>query len=188
MYRGQTLFSQVMQFLPWKTFSRIVDRYDGDRRVHSLSCTQQFRAMAFAQLTGRRGLRDVTACLGAVPAKLYHAGFDSPVHISTLARANERRDWRIHADLAQRLIVRARTLYVGEDLGLELDSTVYALDSSTVDLCLAVFPWATFRATKAAVKLHTLLDLRGSIPSFIQYGNPMIMGTCPRDLLRIKGL
>lgn len=167
MYRGQTLFAQVMQYLPWKAFSRIVARSGGDRRVRNLNCAQQFRAMAFAQLTGRKSLRALTAFLGAVPTKLYHTGFTAPIHVSTLARANERRAWQMHADLAQRLIARARALYADEDLGLELDATVYALDSSTVDLCLSVFPWATFRATKAAVKLHTLLDLRGSIPPFV---------------------
>ena len=139
--------------------THIVARYDGDRRVRSLNCAQQFRAMADAQLTKRRCLRSLAACLGAVPTDLYHAGFTSRIHVSTLARANRSRSWRIHGDLAQRLIARARALYASEDLGLELDETVYALDSSTVDLCLSVFSWATFRATKAAVKLHTLLDL-----------------------------
>lgn len=183
MYRGQTLFAQVMHYLPWKAFSRIVARYDGDRRVRNLNCAQQFRAMAFAQLTGRKSLRALTACLGAVPTKLYHAGFTAPIHVSTLARANERRAWQMHADLAQRLIARARALYADEDLGVELDATVYALDSSTVDLCLSVFPWATFRATKAAVKLHTLLDLRGSIPSFVYVSDGKLHDVNVLDLL-----
>ena len=183
MYRGQTLFSQVMQYLPWKTFSRIVARYDGDRRVRSLNCAQQFRAMAFAQLPGRKSLRVLTACLGAVPTKLYHAGFSAPVRVSTLARANERRPWRMHADLAHRLIARARALYADEDLGFEMDTTVYALDSSTVDLCLSVFPWATFPTTKAAVKLHTLPDLRGTIPSFMHVSDGKLHDINVLDLL-----
>lgn len=183
MYRGQTLFSQVMQHVPWMAFSRIVARYDGDRRVRRLNCAQQFRAMAFAQLTGRRSLRALAACLGAVPAKLYHAGFTTPIRVATLARANQRRPWQIPADLAQRLIARARTLHADEDLGLELDDTVYALDSSTVDLCLSVFPWANFRATKAAIKLHTLLDLRGSIPSFIHVSDGKLHDVNVLDLL-----
>ena len=167
MYRGQTLFAQLMNFLPWTTFARIVQRYDGDRRVRKFPCSQQFRALAFGQITGRESLRGIAACLAAQPAKLYHCGFRGPVHVTTLSRANQRRDWRIHADFAQRLIARARTLYADTPLDAGLADTVYALDSSTIDLCLSVFPWASFRATKAAVKLHTLLDLRGSIPSFL---------------------
>ena len=156
-----------MNFLPWTTFARIVQRYDGDRRVRKFPCSQQFRALAFGQITGRESLRGIAACLAAQPAKLYHCGFRGPVHVTTLSRANQRRDWRIHADFAQRLIARARTLYADTPLDAGLADTVYALDSSTIDLCLSVFPWASFRATKAAVKLHTLLDLRGSIPSFL---------------------
>ena len=167
MYTGKTLFAQVMSFLPWTTFARIADRYSGDRRVRNLPCTEHFRALAFAQLTLRESLRDIETCLAAHPAKLYHSGFSAPVRRATLARANERRDWRIQADFAQRLIARARRLYAGEALAVELADTVYALDSTTIDLCLSVFPWANFRTTKAAVKLHTLLDLRGSIPSFM---------------------
>lgn len=167
MYRGKTLFAQLMSFLPWTTFARIVQRYGGNRRVRSFPCTEQFRALAFGQITGRESLRGITACLAAQPAKLYHCGFRRPVHMTTLSRANQRRDWRIHADFAQRLIARARTLYADTPLDLGLADTVYALDSSTIDLCLSVFPWASFRATKAAVKLHTLLDLRGSIPAFL---------------------
>jgi Domain of unknown function (DUF4372) len=164
---GKTLFAQLMDFLPWSTFTRIVSRYGGDWRVRTLSCAEQYRAMAFAQLTYRESLRDIETCLSAQAAKLYAMGFGDPVRRSTLADANEARDWRIYAELAQRLIVQARRLYTNEDLGFDLANTVYALDSTTIDLCLAVFPWAHFRTTKAAVKMHTLLDLRGNIPSFI---------------------
>ena len=149
-----------MDFLPWTTFTRIVDRYGGDHRVRTLSCAEQYRSMAFAQLTYRESLRDIETCLSVHASKLYHMGFRQPVRRSTLADANERRDWRIHAALAQRLITQARTLYVDEELGLDLTNTVYALDSTTIALCLSVFPWAHFRTTKAAVKMHTLLDLR----------------------------
>ena len=183
MYRGQTVFSQLMQCVPWRAFSRIVARYSGDRGVRHLNCAQQFRAMAFAQLTRRRSLRDLVACLDAVPAKLYHAGFTSPISFSTLARANERRSGHIDKDLAQHLIARARPLYANEDLGLNLDDTVYALDSSTVDLCLSVFGWAPFRATKAAVKLHTLLDLRGSLRSFIHVSDGKLQNVKALDLI-----
>ena len=167
MYRGKTLFAQLMSFLPWSTFARIVQRYGGNRRVRKFPCTEQFRALAFGQITGRRSLRGIVACLAARPAKLYHCGFRGPVHRTTLSRANQRRDWRIQADFAQRLIGRARTLHADTTLDVGLADTVYALDSSTIDRCLSVFPWANFRATKAAVKLHTLLDLRGSIPTFM---------------------
>ena len=184
MHSGRTVFAQVMSFLPWTTFARIVARYDGDRFVRSLRCTEQYRAMAFAQLTGRESLGDIEACLAARPSKLYHSGFHAPVRRSTLADANERRDWRIYADFSQRLIAQARRLYADEPLASDLDETTYALDSTTIDLCLSLFPWATFRKTKAAVKMqHTLLDLRGSIPSFVQYGNLADMGTCRRNLL-----
>lgn len=167
MYVGKTLFSQLMDFLPWKTFHRIVDRYGGNFRVRTLPCAEHYRTMAFAQLTYRERLRDIETCLTAQALKLYHRGFRAPVRRSTLADANETRDWRIYAELAQRLIAQARTLYANDDLGLDLTNTVYALDSTTIDLCLSVFPWAHFRTTKAAVKMHTLLDLRGNIPSFI---------------------
>ena len=159
MNTGKTLFAQLMDFLPWTTFTRIVDRYGGDHRVRTLSCAEQYRSMAFAQLTYRESLRDIETCLSVHASKLYHMGFRQPVRRSTLADANERRDWRIHAALAQRLITQARTLYVDEELGLDLTNTVYALDSTTIALCLSVFPWAHFRTTKAAVKMHTLLDL-----------------------------
>lgn len=167
MNTGKTLFAQLMDFLPWSTFTRYVARYGGDRYVKSLTCAEQYRVMAFAQLTYRESLRDIEVCLAAQASKLYHMGLREPVRRSTLADANESRDWRIHADFAQRLIDQARKLYAGDDLGLELCNTVYALDSTTIDLSLSVFPWAHFRSTKAAVKMHTLLDLRGSIPSFI---------------------
>jgi hypothetical protein len=136
--------------------------------VRNLSCTEQFRAMAFAQLTYRESLRDIEACLSAQPGKLYAMGFHCPVHRSTLAEANENRDWRIYAELAQRLMLQARKLYAKEDLGIDLNAAAYALDSTTIDLCLSLFPWANFRSTKSAVKMHTLLDLRGNIPTFIR--------------------
>ena len=167
MNTGKTLFAQLMDFLPWSTFARYVVRYGGDRYVKSLTCAEQYRVLAFAQLTYRESLRDIEACLTAQAGKLYHMGMREPVRRSTLADANESRDWRIHADFAQRLIDQARKLYAGDDLGLELGNTVYALDSTTIDLCLSVFPWAHFRSTQAAVKMHTLLDLKGSMPSFI---------------------
>ena len=164
---GKTLFAQVLDFLPWSTFHRIVGRYGGDHRVRTLTCSEQFRCMAFAQLTYRESLRDIEACLLAQAAKLYHMGCRRPVSRSTLAEANERRDWRIYAEFAHRLIAQARQLYAHDSFGVELNETVYALDSTTIDLCLSVFPWASFRTRKAAIKLHTLLDLRGAIPSFI---------------------
>ena len=183
MYAGKTLFAQVMSFLPWTTFARIVDRYGGDRKVRTLRCTEHYRVLAFAQLTGRESLRDIEACLAAGSAKLYHSGFRAPVRRSTLADANERRDWRIYADFCQRLIVQARALYADELLAAELDETAYALDSTTIDLCLSMFPWATFRTTKAAVKMHTLLDLRGSIPSFIHISEGKLHDVNVLDLL-----
>ena len=167
MNLGKTLFAQIMEFVPWTSFARIVARHGGDSRVRSLSCTEQFRAMAFAQLTYRESLRDIETCLLANQTKLYGMGFRSPVKRSTLADANEGRDWHIWEDLAGLLIRRARKLYCNESFGVELDNTVYALDATTIDLCLSLFPWAPFRSTKAAVKLHTLLDLRGNIPAFI---------------------
>jgi hypothetical protein len=172
-----------MDFLPWSTFTRIVSRYGGDWRVRTLSCAEQYRAMAFAQLTYRESLRDIETCLSAQAAKLYAMGFGDPVRRSTLADANEARDWRIYAELAQRLIVQARRLYTNEDLGFDLANTVYALDSTTIDLCLAVFPWAHFRTTKAAVKMHTLLDLRGNIPSFIHVSDGKLHDVHALDLL-----
>ena len=154
MYTGKTLFAQLMDFVPWTTFVKIVARYSGDYRVRTLSCGEQYRAMAFAQLTYRESLRDIETCLSVQASKLYHLGFREPVRRSTLADANEMRDWHIHAELAQRLIAQARKLYAGESLGLDLTDTVYALNSTTIDLCLSVFPWAHFRSTKAAVKMR----------------------------------
>lgn len=167
MNQGKTMFAQLMEFVPWTSFARIVTRYGGDSGVRCLPCTEQFRAMAFAQLTYRESLRDIEACLLANQTKLYGMGFRSPVRRSTLADANEGRDWRIWADLAALLIKRARRLYCNDSFGIELQNTVYALDATTIDLCLSLFPWAPFRSTKAAVRLHTLLDLRGNIPTFI---------------------
>jgi hypothetical protein len=164
---GKLLFAQLMDFLPWTSFARSVARYGGDRRVRNLTCAEQFRAMAFAQLAYRESLRDIEACLNAQPNKLFAMGFRSPVRRSTLAEANESRDWRIYAELAQRLMRQAHKLYAQESLGMDLDAAAFALDSTTIDLCLSLFPWAHFRSTKSAVKMHTLLDLRGNIPSFI---------------------
>ena len=167
MYAGKLVFAQVMEHLPLHTFRRIVSRYAGERKVKSFSCLDQFLCMAFAQLTYRESLRDIEACLRAQQSKLYHLGIRATVARNTLANANAVRDWRIYADFAQSLIAIARPLYVDEPFGVDLKDTVYALDTTTIDLCLAVFPWAPFRTTKAAVKLHTLLDLRGNIPTFI---------------------
>jgi IS4 transposase len=167
MNAGRTVFAQIMDYLPLRRFDTIVQRYKGDYKVSRFSCLDQFLCMAFAQLTYRESLRDIEACLRAVPNKLYHMGIRSTVSRSTLADANETRDWRIFADFAQVLIGTARHLYRHEEFGLQLDETVYALDATTIDLCLALFPWAQFRRHKGAIKLHTLLDLRGSIPSFI---------------------
>src|SRR5712672_905647 len=172
-----------MEFLPWKTFGRIVARYGGDDRVRTLNCGEQYRVMAFAQLTYRESLRDIETCLSVQASKLYHMGLREPIRRSTLADANESRDWRIYADLAQRLIAQARKLYATEDLGLDLTNTVYALDSTTIDLCLSVFPRAHFRTTKAAVKMHTLLDLRGNIPSFIHVSDGKLADVHALDLL-----
>jgi hypothetical protein len=183
MNAGKTLFSQLMDCLPWSTFARIVARYRGDHSVQTFPCTEQFRAMAFAQLTYRESLRDIEACLSAQPAKLWHMGFGGPVRRSTLADANEVRDWRIYAEFAQRLIAQARRLYAGESLLGDLDNTVYALDSTTIDLCLSLFPWAPFRSTKAAVKMHTLLDLRGNIPSFIHISDGKLHDVHALDML-----
>ncbi|MEJ2024142.1 MAG: IS4 family transposase [Deltaproteobacteria bacterium] len=167
MNSGRTVFSQLMDFLPKYDFTRCVNRYRGNHRVRSFSCLDQFRCMAFAQLTYRESLRDIECCLRAMREKLYHMGIRGNISRSTLADANEKRDWRIYCDFAQLLIHVARRLYADDDFGLELEETVYALDASTIDLCLSLFPWARFRRTKGAIKLHTLLDLRGNIPAFI---------------------
>jgi hypothetical protein len=164
MNSGQIVFAQLMEFLPLPHFRACVTRYHGNQRTRSFSCLDQFLCMAFAQLTYRESLRDIETCLRALRPKLYHAGIRGRVSRSTLADANEHRDWRICADFAQILIARARRLYGDDDFGVELEQTVYALDSTTIDLCLELFPWAQFRRHKAAVKLHTLLDLRGGIP------------------------
>jgi hypothetical protein len=171
MHQGHYVFAQLMQHLPLTTFRRCVARYDGERRVKRFSCLDQYLCLAFAQLTWRESLRDIEACLRVQSSKLYHLGFRSTIARNTLANANAVRDWRIYADFAQHLIGIARRLYADEPLAIELNDTVYALDSTTIDLCLSVFPWAPFRSTKAAVKMHTLLDLRGNIPSFIFISN-----------------
>jgi len=167
MNDGKLVFAQLLQHIPLTTFRRCVARYQGNRKVKSFSCLDQFLCMAFAQLTYRESLRDIEACLRAQQPKLYHMGFRSVVARNTLANANMVRDWRIYADFAQSLIGIARKLYADQPFGVDLKESVYALDTTTIDLCLSVFPWAPFRSTKAAVKLHTLLDLRGNIPSFI---------------------
>jgi hypothetical protein len=183
---GKTLFAQLMEFLPWDTFYRIVNRYRGDYRVRTFRCSEQLRVMAFAQMTYRESLRDIEACLTSQTQKLYHMGISSAVCRSTLADANEMRDWRIYAELAQRLIAQARKLYVGESLAVDLDNTVYALDSTTIDLCLSMFPWANFRTAKAAVKLHTLLDIRGAIPSFIHISDGKLHDVNVLDMLMLE--
>lgn len=183
MYAGKTLFAQIMDFLPWTTFHRVVMRYGGNHRIRTLSCAEQFRVMAFAQLPYRESLRDIEACLSAQAAKLYHMGFREPIKRSTLADANEARDWRIYADFAQVLIRQARALYAQDRFSVDLSNTVYALDSTTIDLCLSMFPWALFRSTKAAVKMHTLLDLRGAIPSFIHISDGKLHDVNILDLL-----
>jgi hypothetical protein len=183
MYVGATLFSQIMDYLPWDTFHRIVNRYRGDYRIRTFRCSEQLRVMAFAQMTYRESLRDIEACLSAQAQKLYHMGISGPVSRSTLADANETRPWEIYAELAQRLIAQARKLYAGEPLAADLSNTVYALDSTTIDLCLSVFPWAHFRTAKAAIKLHTLLDLRGAIPSFIHISEGKLHDVNVLDML-----
>jgi hypothetical protein len=180
---GKTLFAQLMEFEPWTSFARIVERYGGDAGARRLSCTEQFRVMAFAQLTWRESLRDIEATLSANATKLYAMGFRSAVRRSTLADANESRDWRIWADVAALLIGRARKLYADEPLGVELANAVYALDSTTIDLSLSLFDWAPFRSTKAANKLHTLLDLRGSIPTLIHISDGKLHDVNVLDLL-----
>jgi len=174
MYDGRIVFAQVMDFLPQYEFSKAVSRYGGEYKVRNYSCRDQFYCMAFAQLTHRESLRDIETCLRAAGSRLYHMGIRGHVARSNLARANESRDWRIYADLAQVLIGVARPLYADEDLGVDFGQTVYALDSTTIDLCLNIFPWARFRRHKGAVKLHTLMDLRGSIPTFIEITDGLV--------------
>ena len=183
---GKTLFAQVMEFVPWKTFGRIVERHKGDAGVRTLSCADLFRVMAFAQLTWRESLRDIEACLAANQTKLFHMGMKASPARSTLADALERRDWRIYHALAQRLIARAKALYAQDPSVVELDASVYALDSTTIDLCLSLFDWAPFQSTKAAVKLHTLLDLRGSIPTFLHISDGKLHDVNVLDILPIE--
>jgi len=186
MYSGPLVFTQVMDFMPLKTFQRCVARYQGNFSVKHFSCLDQFRIMAFAQLTYRESLRDIEACLRAQNNKLYHMGIRSKVSRSTLAEANEMRDWRIYADFAHHLITIARKLYQKEPLAVELQNTLYALDATTIDLCLSLFPWARFRAAKGAVRLHTLLDLRGNIPSFIHISDGKLHEVNALDLIPLE--
>jgi hypothetical protein len=186
MYTGPLVFTQVMDFMPLKTFQRCVERYQGNFSVKNFTCLEQFRIMAFAQLTYRESLRDIEACLRAQNNKLYHVGIRSKVSRSTLAEANEMRDWRIYADFAHHLIGIARQLYQKERLAVELKDTVYALDATTIDLCLSIFPWARFRETKGAVRLHTLLDLRGNIPSFIHISDGKLHEVNVLDIIPLE--
>lgn len=186
MYTGPLVFTQIMDFMPLKTFQRCVARYQGNFSVKHFTCMDQFRTMAFAQLAYRESLRDIEACLRAQNNKLYHMGIRSRVSRSTLAEANETRDWRIYSDFAHHLIGTARKLYCKESLAVELDNTVYALDATTIDLCLSLFPWAHFRETKGAVRLHTLLDLRGNIPSFIYISDGKFHEVKALDLIPLE--
>jgi hypothetical protein len=186
MYSGPLVFTQVMDFMPLKTFQRCVARYQGNFSVKHFSCLDQFRIMAFAQLTYRESLRDIEVCLRAQNNKLYHMGIRSKVSRSTLAEANEMRDWRIYADFAHHLIAIARKLYQKEPLAVELQNTVYALDATTIDLCLSLFSWARFREAKGAVRLHTLLDLRGNIPSFIHISDGKLHEVNVLDLIPLE--
>lgn len=183
MNTGKTIFSQAMDFLPLHEFRQCVRRYQGDYKTKSFSCLDQFLCMGFAQMTYRESLRDIEICLRSMQSKLYHMGIRGKVSRNTLAHANEVRDWRIYADFAQVLIHRARALYRDEDFGVELDQTVYALDATTIDLCLSLFPWARFRRQKGAIKLHTLLDLRGPIPAFIEITDGKIHDVRILDIL-----
>jgi Transposase DDE domain/Domain of unknown function (DUF4372) len=183
MNSGRYILSQVLDLVDRKTLSRLVERYDAESRVRHFGCRQQLICMVFAQLTWREGLRDIGTCLNAKPEALYHLGFREPVAKSTLADANEQRDWRLWEDLAKKLMGQARTLYAGEALGLELENTVYALDSTTIDLSLTLFPWADFRRTKAGIKMHTQLDLRGPIPTCIYITNARPHDVCWLDEL-----
>lgn len=186
MFEGQFVFSQLMDFLPRREFSACVARYGGQRRPRGFSCRDQFLSLGFAQLTFRESLRDIEICLRALGPKLYHAGFRGQVSRSTLADANRRHDWRIYADFAQVLIRRARSLYAQEPLSVDLKQTIYALDSTTIDLCLSLFPWARFRRRKGAVKLHTLLDLRGNIPCFVHVSHGKTHDVTVLDQLPIE--
>lgn len=183
MNTGRTVFSQVMDYLPLHNFRQCVARYNGNYRVRTFSCLDQYLCMAFAQLTYRESLRDIEACLRAMQPKLYHMGIRSPIARSTLADANDRRDWRIYADFTHGLITTAKEFYADDDFGVELKATVYALDSTTIDLCLSLFPWAHFRTHKGAIKLHTLLNLRGSIPEFLYLSDGATHDVSVLDLL-----
>jgi len=183
MYAGKLVFAQVMDFAPWHTFRRLVSKYRGDFNVRSFSCLDQFLCMAFAQLTYRESLRDIEACLRAQPSKLYHLGLRGSVSRSALADANEGRDWRIYCEFAYALIAHARRLYADDPLGIELSEPVYALDSTTIELCRSLFPWAGVRPTTAAVKVHTLLDLRGAIPAFVHISAGKVHDVNVLDLL-----
>lgn len=186
MYTGKIVFSQLMEYLPRRIFHRCVQRYQGNFRVKDFSCLDHYLCMAFAQLTYRESLRDIEACLRSQKKKLYHMGIRGPVSRNTLANANKVRNWRIYADLAHHLIQHARKLYQKEDFSLELDKTVYALDATTIDLCLSIFPWAKFRKTKGAIKLHTLLDLRGNIPTFIHISDGKLHDVNVLDILPVE--
>ena len=186
MYTGKIVFSQVMEHLPLHAFHQCVSRYNGDFKVKEFSCLDQYLCMAFAQLTYRESLRDIEACLRAQQGKLYHMGIRASVSRNTMANANKVRDWRIYADLAQYLIGIARRLYKKEQLGVDIEQTVYALDATTIDLCLALFPWAHFRTAKGAVKLHTLIDLRGNIPTFIHISDGKLHDVNVLDVLPIE--
>jgi Transposase DDE domain. len=186
MNTGKTVFAQLLEHFPYYEFSKCVDRYQGEYKVKSFSCLSQFLAMAFAQLTQRESLRDIETCLRAMRSKLYHIGFRGNVARNTLANANSQRDWHIYADFALSLINTARRLYANEDFGVQLKKMVYALDSTTIDLCLSLFPWAKFRQHKAAVKMHTLLDLHGNIPSFIWITSAAVHDVNILDLLPVE--
>lgn len=183
MYIGRTVFAQVMDFLPWHTFRKCVERYRGDHKIHHFACSDQFRCMAFAQLTYRESLRDTVTCLSALRSQLYHAGIRSPVSKSTLADANEHRDWRLYAEFASALIQHARALYHDDPFSLDLTEAVYALDATTIELCLALFPWARFKREHGAIKLHTLLDLKSHIPSFLNITDGKVIDVRILDVL-----
>jgi hypothetical protein len=183
MLAGSTIFTQIMELLPWRRFQTCVRRYQGDYKIKTFNCAEHFRVMAFAQLTYRESLRDIETCLQVMGTRLYHMGIKSRVSRNNLSHANETRDWRIYADFAQILIDKARILYAEDQLGVDLDSTVYALDATTIDLCMNLFPWARFRKTKSAIKLHTLMNLRGSIPEFIHISEGKLHDVNILDLL-----
>ena len=183
MLTGSTIFTQIMELLPWRRLQTCVSRYHGDYKVKTFKCAEHFRVMAFAQLTYRESLRDIETCLRVMGTRLYHMGIRSNVSRNNLSHANETRDWRIYADFAQILIDRAKILYADDQLGADLNSTVYALDATTIDLCMNLFPWARFRKTKSAIKLHALLNLRGSIPEFIHISEGKLHDVNILDLL-----